>query len=67
MAEKFPEDNSECKSDVHDGHLCYFVSQGFHLSNREEYKQMVENPQFKCQTCGRAAKGQENLCNPAKL
>lgn len=67
MTEEYPKDNSECGSTRHNQHLCYFVSQGFHLSDKEEYKTMVENPQFKCQHCGRSARSEENLCEPVKL
>ncbi len=67
MAEEHPKDNSECTSSLHSQHLCYFVSQGFHLSDKQEYKAMVENPQFICSGCGRLANSEKNLCKPAKL
>ena len=67
MAKKCPEHNAGCGSPKHTEHLCYFVSQGFHLSNEKEYKQIVENPQFKCRTCGRVARSEDNLCKPVKL
>ena len=67
MAEGCPEHNEGCGSQKHTEHLCYFVSQGFHLSNEQEDKWMVENPQFKCQHCGRVAKCEDNLCEPVKL
>lgn len=59
--------NPECKSESHSKHLCYIVSQGFHLSNSEEYKALVKDAEFKCQTCGRLAKSADNLCEPVKL
>lgn len=67
MAEQNIQHNTQCKSESFQQHLCYIVSQGFHLSNKEEYKAMVENPQFKCQHCGRVAGSDKNLCNPVKL
>ena len=67
MAEKCPEHNAECKSESHNRHLCYFVAQGFHLSDQQQYRQLVENPQFKCQYCGRVANSEENLCKPVNL
>ncbi|MHC4412482.1 MAG: hypothetical protein ACYSYU_10715 [Planctomycetota bacterium] len=67
MAERCPDHNAECNSPLHTEHLCYFISQGFHLSNEREYKWMVEEPQFKCQHCGRAARCEDNLCEPEKL
>jgi hypothetical protein len=67
MTEKCPDHNKECKSDEHTEHLCYYVSQGFHFVNAEEYKWMVEEPKFKCQHCGRVARCENNLCEPVKL
>jgi len=59
--------NTECESESHDKHLCYIVSQGLHLSEPEEYKQLVDNAEFKCRHCGRLAKSGDNLCVPEKL
>jgi len=67
MVEKYPEQNAECRSPLHKQHLCYIVSQGFHLSDEQEYKGLVENPEFKCQHCGRVAKSDKNLCKPVSL
>ena len=67
MGQRCPEHNAECGSERHKEHLCYFVSQGFHLSDEEEYKWLVESPQFKCRHCGRAAKCAESLCKPVDL
>jgi hypothetical protein len=67
MAEKNNISNPECKSEHHSEHLCYFVSQGFHLTNDKEYNNMVQDPQFKCQHCGRVANKADNLCKPVKL
>jgi hypothetical protein len=67
MAQQNIQQNPECRSELHTQHLCYFVSQGFHLSDEQEYKAMIENPQFKCQYCGRVTKSDKNLCEPAKL
>ena len=61
------ESNSQCDSQSHDQHLCYIVSQGFHLSDQQEYKAMVCSPKFKCQHCGRVANKAENLCKPVNL
>jgi len=59
--------NSDCGSELHTQHLCYFVSQGFHLSDPEEYNALVEQAQFKCRHCGRVAKSENSLCQPTKL
>jgi len=67
MAETNITHNTECKSDSHTRHLCYIVSQGFHLSEADEYQALVDEPKFKCEHCGRVAKSGENLCRPVKL
>ncbi|MGA2171821.1 MAG: hypothetical protein ABSG82_02245 [Sedimentisphaerales bacterium] len=67
MAEKNTQNNPECKSELHSEHLCYIVFQNSHLSNKQEYKSLVENPQFKCTHCGRVAGSDKNLCKPDKL
>ena len=67
MTEKCPDHNADCNSPAHTEHLCYFVSQGFHITNEQEFKWMVKDPLFKCQHCGRVAKCENNLCEPVKL
>lgn len=67
MAKESAVHNPNCKSELHEMHLCYIISQGFHLSDPLEYKALVENPQFKCQHCGRVANKAESLCKPAAL
>jgi hypothetical protein len=47
--------------------LCYIVSQGFHLTNAEEYNALIKNPEFKCRRCRRSARRANNLCEPEKL
>ena len=51
----------------HMEHLCYMVSQGFHVSDEQEYKVLVENPRHKCLRCGRVAANDDNLCSPGSL
>ena len=67
MAKQNNEHNTECKSELHDQHLCYIISQGFHLTDEQEYNAIVKDAQFKCQHCGRIAKSDQSLCEPAKL
>jgi len=67
MAEEKITHNPECKSESHSKHLCYIISQGFHLSNAEEYKALVKDAEFECRHCGRLAKSADNLCVPVKL
>jgi hypothetical protein len=67
MAEKKIEQNNDCKSPGHDKHLCHLMYEGFHFSNTQEYKAMVQNAQFRCQNCGRTASKSEYLCEPIAL
>ena len=67
MPEENVQHNRECKSELHRRHLCYFISQGFHLTNPEKYEAMISNPHFKCQHCGRVAKSDKSLCVPLSL
>jgi hypothetical protein len=67
MADENCQHNTDCKSQSHDQHLCYFVSQGFHLSDAEKYKTMTTEPKYKCQHCGRVANSDQNLCVPVEL
>lgn len=64
MAEEKTAHNTECKSKLHFQHLCYMVSQGFHVSDAEEYNELVKDAKFRCRRCGRAAKSADNLCQP---
>jgi hypothetical protein len=67
MIEAVCHGNAECKNPLHEEHLCYMVSQGFNLSDKQEYDSLIENPQFKCTHCKRAANNDKNLCGPDKL
>jgi rubrerythrin len=67
MAKETFENNSGCESSSHEQHLCYMISQGFHLADKVEYQALIKEPQFKCQKCGRLAASQINLCKPEKI
>ena len=67
MADKHPEQSAVCKSDEHTKHLCYFVSYGYHVDNPQDYKDLVEEPRFKCHFCVRTAHCKESLCQPMEL
>jgi hypothetical protein len=67
MGSEHTKDYQECKSDDHTEHLCYFVSYGYHLDSPEDYKDLVEEPRYKCYYCGRIAHNAESLCKPEKL
>ena len=59
--------NTECQSASHTQHLYYMVSQGFHLSDKEDYEALVKDPKFKCEHCGRVANSDKSLCKPLAL
>ncbi len=67
MAEELAQQNTECCTGGHSDHLCYMISQGFHLSDEQEFRILVEDAEFKCNHCGRHAKSDANLCVPARL
>ena len=67
MAKKPFENSSGCESSSHEQHLCYIISQGFHLTDEGEYQALIKNPKFKCQKCNRLAAREINLCKPIKL
>jgi hypothetical protein len=56
-----------CDIESHTEHLCYLLSQGFHLDDVEAYQTLVQKPHFRCSHCGRAAAEQKNLCRPVPL
>jgi hypothetical protein len=59
--------NSTCDSKLHKQHLCYIISQGFHLTDEQEYKGLVEDAKYICNRCHRTAGNADNLCVPALL
>jgi hypothetical protein len=61
------QNNLECGSKSHGEHLCYLISQGFHLSNEQEFRALTENPRFACHRCYKIAKSEKNLCVPFDL
>ncbi len=62
-----PQLDLECCTGIHTEHLCYMVSQGFHVSDEQEYNALVENAEFKCRRCGRVARNGGNLCMPVRM
>ncbi|OHB76073.1 MAG: hypothetical protein A2Z25_13080 [Planctomycetes bacterium RBG_16_55_9] len=59
--------NKECDTGTHTDHLCYLISQGFNLSDEPWFKTLTNDPQFRCEHCGRTAKSEANLCVPGHL
>jgi hypothetical protein len=55
-----------CTGD-HSKHLCYLVSQGFHLSDEQEFKALIENAEYRCDHCRHHAQSDANLCVPVHL
>jgi hypothetical protein len=47
----------------HEKHLCHITS----LRNMKTVGMLAKDAQYLCVNCGRAAKDQKNLCEPAKL
>jgi len=67
MAPTTAQPNLECCTGSHTEHLCYMVSQGFHISDEQQYKALLENARYRCNRCGRVAASDANLCVPAAL
>ena len=67
MTEKLLQENSECRTANHSDHLCYLISQGFHLSDEQEFKALIKDAQYRCDHCGNHAKSDANLCVPMHL
>ncbi len=59
--------NSTCDSELHKEHLCYIISQGFHLTDEQEYQAIVEDAKYMCDRCHRTANSDTNLCIPVPL
>jgi len=51
----------------HDEHLCYMISQGFHLADQGGFRALIDEPRFECRHCRRTARNAENLCIPVEL
>jgi hypothetical protein len=66
MEEKKTNHNTSCHN-KHENHLCYLMYEGKHYANRQEYKELVSDPQYICSNCGRTANDADNLCCPETL
>ena len=51
-----------CKGE-HKQHICKLAE----VDKFDDIAGMVKEPQFICANCGRAANGEENLCNPVDI
>ncbi len=54
-------------SQNHSKHLCKLTADGLHRRCPEDYKGLVENPQYVCKSCGRVAVQKDFLCTPVAL
>jgi hypothetical protein len=59
--------NKPCETESHRQHLCKLTGQFFHLNSADEFRVLVDKPQFKCLFCGRTANSDRTLCYPEKL
>lgn len=55
----------DCKDSKHcrDQHLCKLAKRG----DIEQVRKLVKDAAFVCKKCGRAAREQENLCEPTRI
>ena len=67
MAEKNREHNLECTEKKHKEHLCFLMSEGWHLTHPKGYKEIVKGAEYRCRYCDRTAKNKYNFCEPVKL
>jgi hypothetical protein len=67
MLQETLKSNSTCDSELYNKHLCYIRSQGFHLTDEQEYKVLVEDAKYICGRCHRTAKNADSLCVPVAL
>ena len=51
----------------HEQHLCLLMNIDYIGTNKNEYKNLVRNPNYVCLNCGRTAENDKNLCAPEKL
>jgi hypothetical protein len=51
----------------HEKHLCYLCNLDFHNGNSEEYKKLIKNAKYYCESCGRSSLNAKNLCRPIEI
>ena len=67
MVAKSRQPDTDSRTGSHSEHLCYMISQGFHLTDAAEYNALLENPRYICHHCERIAASGRNLCVPIDL
>ncbi|MFC1633310.1 hypothetical protein ACFL5Z_00600 [Planctomycetota bacterium] len=58
---------AQSSNELSEEHLCYIVSQGFHITDEQSYLELIAEPRFSCNHCGRQAADDKNLCVPMEL
>ncbi|MBU2458287.1 MAG: hypothetical protein KKE31_06645 [Planctomycetes bacterium] len=59
--------NAECKREGHNKHICTLKAEGCEQKSPESFKQLTDNPKFRCGNCGAQVTRSENVCNPIAL
>ena len=67
MAEEKMANFESCASDVYNEHLCFLICDGFYETDKDAFRAMVQDAQYRCQICGRTTKSKKNLCDPVAL
>lgn len=67
MVETATQTHTCSNPELHSEHLCYVISQGMHLTDREAYAALVAEPRYICRHCERIARSGANLCVPTEL
>ena len=67
MAEQKMANSESCANDVYNEHLCFLICDGFYETDKDAFKAMVQDAQYRCQICGRTTKSEKNLCDPVAL
>jgi hypothetical protein len=59
--------NPTCKEPEHKMHMCALKQNGFDKENPDKFKELTENPKYKCGNCGVKVNNSENVCEPVEL
>jgi hypothetical protein len=51
----------------HEQHLCLLMNLDYICTNKDDYKNLVRNPNYVCLNCGRTAASDKSLCAPERL
>ena len=59
--------NENCQDDNHPNHLCYLHRVEYYRTHKDEFLELVRDPTFICNSCGRTARDELNVCTPLEL